>query len=151
MIGINAHCDRQAPSVTVSPTEPIASEPASHARILLIEDNDINRRLLSEYLVYFHYDVIDLPDGTNLFGAIAEIQPDIILLDLKLPHIDGFQLLSELSQHPQWSRLPVIVVSAFAFVADQKRALALGARRYFVKPINPLLLREAIQAELEQS
>ena len=135
----------------MSPTEPIASEPASHARILLIEDNDINRRLLSEYLVHFHYEVIDLPDGTDLFGAIAESNPDIILLDLKLPHIDGFQLLSQLSQHPQWSKLPVIVVSAFAFIADKKRALALGARQYFVKPINPMLLREAIEAELEQS
>lgn len=130
--------------------ESTTSESASHARILLVEDNDINRRLLSEYLIHFHYDVIDLPDGTNLFGAIAEVQPNLILLDLKLPHIDGFQLLSQLSQHPEWSRLPVIVVSAFAFVADKKRALALGARRYFVKPINPLLLREAIQAELEQ-
>ncbi len=117
-------------------------------RILLIEDNDVNRMLLSDYLHYCNYDVQSLPEGCNFFPSIEKFQPELVLLDLKLPDIDGYFLLEQMQQRPELSKIPVIVVSAFAFKADQDRAINLGARRYFIKPVNLTALTMAIEQEL---
>lgn len=117
-------------------------------RILLIEDNDINRMLLSDYLKFCGYDVESLSSGSTFFATIEQFQPNLILLDLKLPDIDGYSLLEKMQHNPNFSNIPVIVVSAFAFKADQERAINLGACRYFVKPVNLNYLIQAIQEEL---
>lgn len=115
-------------------------------RILLIEDNDVNRMLLSDYLSYHRYYVRSLAGASN-FSTVAEFRPELILLDLKLPDIDGHALLEQIQQQPQLVNIPIIVVSAFAFRADCEKAMKLGARRYFVKPINLSLLIQEIQEE----
>ncbi|MBW4644388.1 MAG: response regulator [Goleter apudmare HA4340-LM2] len=117
-------------------------------RVLLIEDNDVNRMLLSDYLGYCGYDVQSLSNGATLFSTIEKFQPELMLLDLKLPDIDGFLLLEQIQQKSDLSKIPVIVVSAFAFKADQERAMNLGACRYFVKPVNLTELILTIEAEL---
>ncbi|MEH2244506.1 response regulator [Nostoc sp.] len=104
-------------------------------RILLVEDHYLNRILLSDYLTYCGYDVQSLSEGSTFFSTIDKFQPDLMLLDLKLPDIDGYSLLKQVQQKPDLSKIPIIVVSAFAFKADQELALSLGARRYFVKPL----------------
>ncbi|MBD2355609.1 response regulator [Tolypothrix sp. FACHB-123] len=105
-------------------------------RILLVEDNDVNRMLMSDYLSYCGYHVHSLSLGSALFSTIEKFQPELILLDLKLPDIDGYSLLEKFQHKPFFSRIPVIVVSAFAFKDDQEKAMKLGACRYFVKPVN---------------
>ncbi|ALF52815.1 chemotaxis protein CheY [Nostoc piscinale CENA21] len=117
-------------------------------RVLLIEDNHVNRMLLSDYLGYCGFNVKSLSKGTALFSTVNTFQPDLVLLDLKLPDIDGYWLLEQIQKHPYLSKIPVIVVSAFAFKADQERAIHLGARRYLVKPINLAALMMTIQEEL---
>ncbi|MBD2297807.1 MULTISPECIES: response regulator [Nostocales] len=117
-------------------------------RVLLIEDNHVNRMLLSDYLGYCGFNVKSLSNGTALFSTVNTFQPDLVLLDLKLPDIDGYWLLEQIQKHPYLSKIPVIVVSAFAFKADQERAIDLGARRYLVKPINLTALMMSIQEEL---
>ncbi|MBD2729161.1 response regulator [Nostoc sp. FACHB-892] len=104
-------------------------------RVLLVEDHYLNRMLLSDYLSYCGYDVESLSEGSTFFSTIDKFEPDLILLDLKLPDIDGYSLLKQVQQRPDLSKIPIIVVSAFAFKADQELALSLGARRYFVKPL----------------
>ncbi|MEH2240119.1 response regulator [Nostoc sp.] len=103
-------------------------------RILLVEDHYLNRMLLTDYLSYCGYDVQSLSEGSAFFSTIEKFEPDLILLDLKLPDIDGYSLLKKVQHKPDLSKIPIIVVSAFAFKADQELALSLGARRYFVKP-----------------
>lgn len=117
-------------------------------RILLIEDDDVNRILLDDYLNYCGYDVESLSSASNFFSSIEEFQPKLILLDLKLPDIDGYSLLEKMQNQPDYVNIPVIVVSAFAFKADQQRAIDLGACRYFVKPVNLIDLIQAIEEEL---
>jgi two-component system, cell cycle response regulator DivK len=117
-------------------------------RILLVEDNDINRMLLSDYLSLFKYHVEGLASGHNFFTKIKTFQPNLILLDLKLPDIDGYSLLEEIQLHSIYSKIPILIVSAFAFTADKERAMKLGARRYFVKPVNLSELVLAINEEL---
>ncbi len=117
-------------------------------RVLLVEDHYLNRMLLSDYLSYCGYDVQSLSEGSTFFSTIDKFEPDLILLDLKLPDIDGYSLLKQVQQRPDLSKIPIIVVSAFAFKADQELALSLGARRYFVKPIELKDLILTIEEEL---
>lgn len=117
-------------------------------RILIVEDNDINRMLLSDYLSYSGYTVQSLANGSFFFIKIQQFQPDLILLDLKLPDVDGYCLLQQIQQQQDFARIPVIVVSGFAFKADQERAIKLGACGYFVKPVNLNDLLKKISEEL---
>lgn len=117
-------------------------------RILLVEDHDLNRMLLSDYLSYYGYDVQSLSEGSTFFSTIEKFEPDLMLLDLKLPDIDGYSLLKQVQQKPNLSNIPIIVISAFAFKADQELALSLGARRYFVKPLKLKDLILTIEEEL---
>ncbi|MEH2357125.1 response regulator [Nostoc sp.] len=116
-------------------------------RILLVEDHYLNRMLLSDYLIYSGYEVQSLSEGSTFFSTIEKFEPDLMLLDLKLPDIDGYSLLKQVQQNPHLSKIPIIVVSAFAFKADQELALSLGACRYFVKPLK---LKDLILAIEEQ-
>ena len=113
--------------------QPLRSHKAR--RILLVEDHYLNRMLLSDYLSYSGYDVQSLSEGSTFFSTIEKFEPDLMLLDLKLPDIDGYSLLKQVQEKSDLSKIPIIVVSAFAFKADQELALSLGARRYFVKPL----------------
>ena len=107
----------------------------SSIRILLVEDNDISRQLMSDYLKHCGYSIHSLAGGATFTQAMAQFQPHLVLLDLKLPDIDGFTLLAQAQQTSEWSSTPIVVISAFAFQADRVRALNLGARQYLVKPV----------------
>jgi CheY-like chemotaxis protein len=127
---------------------PLASNAKSLTRILLIEDNPTSRQLMSDYLEHYGYQMLSLERGANFAAALLQFQPHLILLDLKLPDIDGYTLLRQAQDHPEWRSIPIIVVSAFAFQVDQQRAIDLGARRYLVKPVSLIQLRQVISEEL---
>lgn len=118
-------------------------------RILLVEDNDANRRLLSDFLSFCGYRVHSVATGTDFFAALTEFHPSLILLDLKLPGVDGFTLLEQLKHSVEWQHIPVIVISAFAFKADQQRAISLGASQYLIKPVGLENLKQAVSQELQ--
>ncbi len=127
----------------------LTSSSPSVVRILLVEDNDVNRQLMADYLGYCGYEVLTLAKGAPFAAAMTEFVPHLILLDLKLPDVDGYTLLQQVRQCSDWANIPVIVVSAYAFQADQQRALSLGARRYLVKPVKLNELIDAISEELD--
>ncbi|MEB3215002.1 MAG: response regulator [Nostocales cyanobacterium 94392] len=117
-------------------------------KILLVEDNDANRMLLGDCLNFCGYEVKSLPNGSKFFSTVETFQPDLIVLDLKLPDIDGYLLLEKMQQSSQTAKIPVIVVSGLAFKSDCKKAISLGARRYFIKPVILNELTQAIEKEL---
>ncbi|MDX2232498.1 MAG: response regulator [Leptolyngbyaceae cyanobacterium bins.349] len=123
------------------------SQTGSSIKILLIEDNDISRQLMTDFLTDCGYDVLALAEASRFASVVAEFAPNLILLDLKLPNVDGFTLLQRLQVHPDWQAIPVIVISAYAYNTDKQRALTLGARRYLVKPVRLTELMDAILAE----
>jgi two-component system cell cycle response regulator DivK len=135
-------------TVSGSDQQVVQVDTGSRTRILLIEDNDTSRQLMSEYLEYHGYEICSLSRGSSADSAIDWFQPHIILLDLKLPDVDGFTLLQQFQRRADWGLIPVIIVSAFAFQSDQQRALELGARQYLVKPVNLIQLRRTITDEL---
>ncbi len=124
------------------------TQPCGQKRILLVEDNEINRMLLSDFLRYCSYEVETLPSGENFLFEVERFQPHLILLDLKLPDVDGYSLLAEIQKNHHLKHIPIFVVSAFAFKLEQEKAFSLGARRYFVKPINLNHLIMTIEQEL---
>ena len=117
-------------------------------KVLLIEDNDANRMLLSDYFNFCGYQVKGLPSGSKFFSTVETFRPDLVVLDLKLPDIDGFLLLEKMQQNSYTAKIPVIIVSGLAFKSDCERAIGLGARRYFVKPVLLTEFTQAIEKEL---
>ncbi|NEP15544.1 MAG: response regulator [Leptolyngbya sp. SIO4C1] len=117
-------------------------------RILLIEDDYGNRILLTDYLRYCGYTVLALEDGTDALSAVSSFQPQVILLDLKLPTMSGLSVIETLQQDARFCHIPILVISGYAFQADQQKAIQLGAIRYLVKPVQPEVLLAAIQAVL---
>lgn len=126
----------------------VSSTGSARKRILIVEDNSLNRQMLEDYLVFCGYQVLSLANGENFFEEIAQFQPHLILLDLKLPGIDGYTLLAQLKAKPTCQHIPVIIVSAFAFRVDRQKAFSLGACRYFIKPVDLTDLKIAIYDEL---
>ena len=126
-----------------------ASDARSPVRILIIEDNPTSRQLMSDYLEHHGWEVMSLGEGNSFAASMAQFQPHLILLDLKLPGVDGYTLLEQIRQNSEWRSIPVIVVSAFAFQADRQRAMDLGAFHYLVKPVNLAYLRQTIHETLK--
>jgi two-component system, cell cycle response regulator DivK len=125
-----------------------SSTAGGRLRIVVVEDDTANRLFFVDYLSYSGFEVLALAHGLDLDQHLKEFQPNLLLLDLGLPEIDGYALLQQLRSSAMWQDLPVIIVSGYAFAEDQHRALALGAQKYLVKPISLQQLTQAIQAVL---
>jgi CheY-like chemotaxis protein len=114
-------------------------------RILLVEDNELNRDMLTRRLARRGYDVEIARDGKEGLSMADTCSPDLILLDLSLPEMDGFEVLRHLKQDSRMKGIPVIALTAHALVTDRNRALAAGFDDYDIKPIElPRLLQKMV-------
>ena len=123
--------------------------PEEQRRILLIEDDYGNRVLFADFLEQCGYRVLPLADGNNCMEMMQEFMPHLVLMDIKLPQIDGLTLIRSIRNHPQFRTLPILVVSGYAFQADRQKALSAGATDYMVKPIMPATLSSKILSLLK--
>lgn len=115
-------------------------------RVLVIEDNPDNREL-ARYLLKAHgYECDTAPDGESGVRLAADRPPDIVLCDLQLPGMDGFEVLAKLREEPSLSRVPVVAVTAFAMVGDRDRILGAGFDAYMPKPIDPVRFASQVAA-----
>lgn len=110
------------------------------SKILIIDDAEANLRLLEELLTKEGFEqVISTTDSTKTMDLVNAFQPDLILLDLMMPVLDGFAVLDQLSHHVgQHEYLPVLVLTADATIATRRKALALGAKDFLTKPFDPM-------------
>lgn len=109
--------------------------------ILLVEDNELNRDMLSRRLIRKGYDVISAVDGGQALQMMASEKPDIVLLDMNLPIKDGWTVLLEARADAITANIPIIALTAHAMSEDRERAMAAGCDDYQTKPIDlPLLL-----------
>jgi len=115
-------------------------------RILIAEDDPASRELLREILGARGYQVVEACDGREALQKIAETEPDLVLLDIQMPVLDGFAVLRQLRQNPRFASLRVVALTAYAMRGDRERTLAAGFDAYIAKPINASVLG----AELEQ-
>ena len=117
----------------------------SSVRILLVEDHPLNRELVEAILVRAGYEVLVAPDGeTGLTTAHAE-RPNLILMDLELPGLDGLEVTRRLKADPTMQEIPVLAVTAYAMRGDEQRARAAGCDGYVTKPINRQKLLDAVE------
>jgi CheY-like chemotaxis protein len=112
-------------------------------RILLVEDNELNRDMLSRRLVRRGYQVEIAVDGREGLSMAGSSSPDLILMDLSLPEMDGWEVLRQLKQDPKMKDIPVVALTAHALVTDRSRALEAGFDDYDIKPVEmPRLLKK---------
>ena len=119
--------------------------------VLLVEDNPRNLKLARDVLEHAGFAVTTVTTGEEAHPAARTTLPDVILMDLQLPGIDGHAALGRLRADPVTSGIPVVAVSAFAMQADRDRAMVAGFDGYLMKPISvrdfPAQVREHIRAE----
>ena len=119
-------------------------------RILYIEDNPDNRLLIRRVLQAEGYEVLEAVDGQSGLQRAAEVQPDLILMDINLPEIDGYEVTARLKQLPGLSRIPIIAVTANVMKGDREKTLAAGCDGYIQKPIDIDLLPDQIERFLKK-
>jgi len=116
------------------------------ARILLIEDN-VQNRYLTKFLLEQHgHEVHQAETGPKGLEMAVSVRPDLILLDIQLPGMDGHTVARTLKADPDLRLIPIIAVTSYAMVGDRETCLAAGAEGYIEKPINP----ESFVAEVER-
>jgi two-component system cell cycle response regulator DivK len=105
--------------------------------VLLIEDNEQNRYLLTFLLEKHGYTVASANDGPSGIAAALSLVPDMILLDIQLPVMNGYEVARALRRHASLRDTPIIAVTSYAMPGDSESALAAGCVRYIEKPIDP--------------
>src|SRR5215510_12429873 len=108
------------------------------AKILIIEDNEQNLYLESFILQKNGHDVIPARSGEAGIALAAQMIPDLILLDIQLPGMDGYQVAKLLRKNPEIANIPIIAVTSYAMTGDRERILGAGCTSYIEKPINPV-------------
>ncbi len=119
-------------------------------KILVVEDNDRNRRLMRILLKANGYEVIEAPTGTDAMDYLKDHVPDLILMDIQLPHTDGLALTREIKNGVQTKDIPIIAVTAYAMKGDRERMLAAGCDGYVSKPIDTRKLPRTIADALQK-
>jgi CheY-like chemotaxis protein len=121
-------------------------ESETMAKILLVEDNEMNRDMLSRRLVKKGYEVVMAVNGQEGISLARSEIPDIILMDISLPVIDGYEATRDLKAHSDTQDIPIIALTAHAMAGDKEKALAAGCDDYDTKPIEFGRLLEKISA-----
>lgn len=119
--------------------------------LLLVEDNEMNRDMLSRRLMRKGYGVIMAVDGAEGVAMAATEKPDLILMDMSLPVIDGWEATRQIKANPETQAIPVVALTAHAMSSDRDQALAAGCDDYDTKPIDLARLLTKITALLEAS
>lgn len=120
------------------------------ARILIIEDNPANLELMTYLLRAYKYQVMSAEDGEAGLAAAQQQLPDVVVCDLQLPKLDGFEVLKRLKAEPRTRAIPVVAVTAYAMVGDRERVLAAGFDGYLAKPIEPETFVSQIERFLKE-
>ena len=119
-------------------------------RVLIVEDNEMNRDMLTKRLVRRGYEVLVAVDGREGIETTRTQQPDVVLLDMSLPEIDGWEVARELKKDATTASIPVIALTAHAMTEDRQRALDAGCDDYDTKPVDLKRLLEKMTALLPE-
>ena len=118
-------------------------------KILLIEDNEVNRRLAGFLLRSQGYQVIEATTAQAAFDMISDNRPDLIVMDIQLPGMDGLEATTKLKAEPATASIPVIAVTSYAMAGDRDKALAAGCSGYVTKPIDKTIFLTEISRHLK--
>jgi CheY-like chemotaxis protein len=138
-------------SVLVPPRRPVASivgidwgEMMSEYRILIADDNPANCELLEAYLAELDCDVEVAVDGQDTLDKVESFKPDLILLDIMMPKLNGFEVCKKIKEDPQLSRIMILMVTALNELGDVERAVAAGTDDFLSKPVQKVELLKRV-------
>ncbi len=106
-------------------------------KVLVIEDNEQNLYLITFLLKHHGYDVIQARDGLTAIQIAMKTNPDLILLDIQLPEMDGYTVARRFRSEPAFADVPIIAVTSYAMVGDREKSIEAGCTGYIEKPIDP--------------
>lgn len=129
----------------MNPNEPLAQWPAT---ILIVDDDALVREVLHDFLDSQGYQIGFAQNGYEALDKVAELLPDLILLDVMMPGMDGFEVCRHLKAHPQWRHIPIILVTALNDKQDMARGIEAGADDFLSKPVNSTELRARARSML---
>jgi CheY-like chemotaxis protein len=122
-----------------------AALPSRRPLILIAEDNLANQTTYADYLAAKGYRVVAASTGQETIARVREAMPDLILLDVQLPEIDGLEIARRLRNDPQYSAIPIVAITALAMPGDRQRCLAAGMNDYLTKPVSLKHLAQTIE------
>jgi two-component system cell cycle response regulator DivK len=117
-------------------------------RILVVEDQPDSRQILRDLLTNANYEIIEAENGAEGLAAAGAQRPDLILMDIQLPVLDGYEATRRLKADPALRAIPIIVITSYALSGDEGKAREAGCDAYFAKPISPRRLLAAIREYL---
>jgi two-component system cell cycle response regulator DivK len=120
-------------------------------RILVVEDQEDLRAILRDFLAASGYVVIEAIDGTESVAKAASERPDLVLMDIQLPVLDGYDATRQIKALPGFAAIPIIAVSSFAMKGDEEKARASGCDDYVTKPYSPVQLLRTIRSFLDEN
>ncbi len=106
-------------------------------RILVVEDHEDNRRIMRDLLTNSGYEVIEAVTGVEGVSAAETYRPDLIVMDIQLPGIDGYEATRQIKANPNLQKVPIIVVTSYALSGDDVKAFEAGCDAYVTKPFSP--------------
>ena len=117
-------------------------------RILVVEDQEDNRQILRDLLATTDYEVIEAENGEEALAAVAKQRPDLILMDIQLPIMDGYEATRRIKANPALQSIPIIAVTSYALSGDEEKARAAGCDDFVPKPYSPRQLLAKIRQYL---
>jgi two-component system, cell cycle response regulator DivK len=117
-------------------------------RILVVEDQEDNRQILRDLLSSVGFQLLEAEDGAQGIATAEAQRPDLILMDIQMPVMDGYEATRRLKAHPALSAIPVIVVTSYALSGDEEKARAAGCDDYITKPYSPRQLLAKVNQHL---
>ena len=117
-------------------------------RILVVEDQEDNRQILRDLLGNAGYELVEAADGEQALAAYAKQRPDLILMDIQLPVMDGYEAARRIKSNPDMKAVPIIAMTAYALAGDEAKAFAAGCTAYVTKPFSPRALLGKVREQL---
>ncbi len=106
-------------------------------KILVVEDTEDNRQILRDLLGMAGYDMVEAHDGAQGVAMAAEHRPDLILMDIQMPVLDGYEATRRIKADPALAAIPIVAVTSYALSGDEAKARAAGCNDYIAKPYSP--------------
>jgi two-component system cell cycle response regulator DivK len=117
-------------------------------RILVVEDQEDLRGVLRDLFTSSGYTVIEAPDGATGIAIAKADRPSIILMDIQMPVVDGYEATRQINADPELTSIPIVAVSSFAMKGDEEKARAAGCDEYVTKPYSPIQLLRMVRGYL---
>ena len=118
-------------------------------RVLVVEDTEDNRQIIRDLLTSAGYEMIEAVNGEQGVAMAAEHRPDLILMDIQLPVLDGYEATRRIKTNPALRHIPIIAVTSYALSGDEEKTREAGCDAYVAKPFSPRLLLAKVRGFLD--